>query len=849
MVKLSGWRSDLALNSIDILTLTAFAVVQPLFGLLGRSAGFFLAHRSQPVDFLALVLFVYAIPAGIPILIEWLVALAKPKALAPLHRVVLALLLTIDALRVARRTGLPGVVSLLIAIGAGIFLAVLYMRIRTWWRSLIWVSPAVVVFPALLLFFSPASTFVLPSSGPPAAGSRVGNPVPIVMIVFDEFPLASLMDADGQIDRASYPNFAELAREGTWYRNATTAGESTLLALPAILSGRYPDPKHLRLPDADAFPNNLFTLLSSAYRMNVTENDTRLCPEQLCAEEPPPAIPRIANLLEDAAVLSLYTILPADFTGPLPDVTQSWGHFRKGSPEHPTVAMWMKFGELTDWHDRPRRFREFVASIRPSAWPTLNFLHVLLPHAPWTLLPSGQEYAPPEAKIRGLVGINDRGADPNHWTGDAWAAAQSYQRHLLQVEFVDRLVGSLVTRLRDTGLYDSTLLVITADHGTSFLPSDSRRGVTGTNHADLMAIPLFIKYPHQERAGIDDRNAENVDILPTALEVLKLKTTYRPEGVSLLGQPPAARRVKTVASDKVTFAFSPGMDALLASVRRKIEMFGGAGRYDVYRLGDRYGWIGKTVPAATPEERGIACQLDRGAYYWNVDLTAPTVLTDITGHLDRPQAGAPAELAVAVNGTIRTITESYRDGDQERFAALVPEDALRRGRNDIAVFLVRGASQLGLIPRAATKGYAWGTLLSFGRDGSALPYYGIGWSTPEEGITWSDGHLASLYLPAPPPRGDVTLTARLSAFAAPGKLDRQRIRVLANHHEVAQWTANQEFGDYTATIPKQDLDAAVLEIAFDLPEAACPVEIGAGADSRTLGVAVSSIKLDQQEGR
>ena len=46
--------------------------------------------------------------------------------------------------------------------------------------------------------------------------------------------------------------------------------------------------------------------------------------------------------------------------------------------------------------------------------------------------------------------------------------AQSYQRHLLQVMFVDRLVGELIRQLQQENLYDSTLLVLTADHGASF---------------------------------------------------------------------------------------------------------------------------------------------------------------------------------------------------------------------------------------------------------------------------------------------------------------------------------------------------------------------------------------------
>ncbi len=845
-------RRGLALNCVDIVVLTGFAIAQPLFGLLAHAAGFFLAHRSKPIDLLVLVFCAYAIPAGSAIVVECLVALISRRDLMGVHRLILFALLAINTLPLARRTGLPGVVALLIAMAAGIFLTVAYMRVRTWRRSLVYLLPSVLIFPSLLLFFSPASAFVLPGRPPNLNGSRIGNPVPIVLVVFDEFPLSSLMDKDGQIDPQTYPNFAKLARTGTWYRNVTTTGESTLLALPAILSGLYPDANNPRLPDVQSYPQNLFTLLSGAYRMNVSENNTRLCPVPLCEETAPPAGQRISDLLQDAALLSMYAILPADFTGPLPDITQSWSHFRAPSQDRPTLEAWQHFENLMDWHDRPRQFRDLVESIQPSDWPTLYFLHTLLPHAPWVFLPSGRRCMPGEVKIRGLRGVNDTGQDPHQWSSDAWAAAQSYQRHLLQVEYADRLAGSLVKQLRQTGLYDSALLVITADHGVSFRPGDSERSVSETNRADIVSIPLFIKYPHQEHGGIDDRNAENVDILPTILDVIWLTGAHGTNGRSLLAAPVSGRTTKTVVTDtERALRFGAGLDGLFASVNRKLQLFGGTREEDVYRLGDRYRWTGRTVPPAAAAT-GIGCQIDRDAYYGSVDTGAPMVLTHITGRLRRANGAAsssPLQLAIAVNGTIRAVTQSYFDDDQEKFAALVPEDALRPGRNDIALFDIRGPGELGRIQRVAAQRYEWGTDLRFGDKGNAGPYYGIGWSNPEPGVTWTDGHLATLHLPLPPPDGEVVVTANLAGFVTAGKCDQQNVWLRVNHHQVAQWVAKSAFQDYTAVLPNGVLGDAVAEIEFEMPDAASPMEMGTGTDPRTLGLAVVGLRFDCQRGR
>ncbi len=47
------------------------------------------------------------------------------------------------------------------------------------------------------------------------------------------------------------------------------------------------------------------------------------------------------------------------------------------------------------------------------------------------------------------------------------------------------------------------------------------------------------------------------------------------------------------------------------------------------------------------------------------------------------------ELAIAVNGRIRALTRTFRDGSAQRFRALVPESALKDGHNRVDVFEIR----------------------------------------------------------------------------------------------------------------------------------------------------------------
>ena len=70
------------------------------------------------------------------------------------------------------------------------------------------------------------TTFVLgvPLANDDAPGAHVESEAsaPVVLVVFDEFPVSSLMDSTGRLDRARFPNFARLSDESTWYTGAST---------------------------------------------------------------------------------------------------------------------------------------------------------------------------------------------------------------------------------------------------------------------------------------------------------------------------------------------------------------------------------------------------------------------------------------------------------------------------------------------------------------------------------------------------------------------------------------------------------------------------------------------------
>lgn len=100
------------------------------------------------------------------------------------------------------------------------------------------------------------------------------------------------------------------------------------------------------------------------------------------------------------------------------------------------------------------------------------------------------------------------------------------------VSYHDKQVGRLVDQLKSWGIWDQTMLVITADHGEELF-EDRRCGHGGSLRDSLTRVPLLIHDPSRFPGGtIVDEGAEGVDLLPTMLAALDA-----PVVPSVQGQP------------------------------------------------------------------------------------------------------------------------------------------------------------------------------------------------------------------------------------------------------------------------------------------------------------------------
>jgi len=730
----SGSRQPVWLNGAHLLALWAFALVQPLFDLLGRNADFFVARGSTSGDIVAFAVGATLLPPLALFAVETLVGLLDTRARDVVHLVLVALLAAAVVLGFAKKavdasSGL--LIPLSLAAGAG--LALWYAREELVRRFASVLAAAPVLFVFLFLFTSPVHKLVLTGEAH-AESAQVDGKVPVIVIAYDEFPTTSLLRPDGSIDAARYPNFARFARQSVWFRNATTVADGTRWATPIVLSGRLP--QRDALPTFQDYPQNLFTALGAGYRLHVTEPVTRLCPKQLCADTGPRESEaegttgeaeadtrdesfweRMRSMASDLSIVSAHLMLPDDLRERLPSVSEQLGDFARERKQRAPAALPRR--EVPQGSARAQRrirratgrrltelipaakeaeqaapaFPRFLRSIRPYnglGKPPLHFLHVLLPHHPWRLLPSGRVYGP---SVPPIPGLRD-----NVWNGDRQAVDQGWQRHLLQVGYVDRALGQLVARLRATGLWDRSLVVLVADHGVAFAPSSPRRKVTLDDVGGIAPVPFFVKLPGARRGRVVDEHVETIDVLPTIADALNFELPEKADGSSALAEgfrEHEGIRIWSTTSTKefkrvdVSYAHFAARRAIVLA--QQALLFGTGSRRPglLWAVGPNRELVGRPLAVAA---RGAGALPARVRYDRPEELAgwSPAMRwspSHVSGQLDGLPAGT--DLAIALNGRIRAVARAYEFLDDTRFSFMVPESAFRAGLNDVRVFAVQ----------------------------------------------------------------------------------------------------------------------------------------------------------------
>ena len=692
---------------LELFALTGLVVAQPLLDVFGRAPDFLLFRQADARDIVALAIAITLLPPLALWGLDLLAGLAGRRVQATVHLVLVSALFGLLGLQVAKKlASLHGAPLVAVGAVAGIAGGLVYAKapaVRSWLHYL---SPAPLVFLLIFLLVSPVAAVLKPAPAPvaaPAGAGERGKAGPIVMVLLDEFPLGSLLDREGRIDQRLYPNFASLSQRSTWYRNSTAVIGMTGWALPSMMTGRYPAED--RLPVASQYPDNLFTLLggSYGYKMRVFEGMSQLCPADIC----PDAKKSVAGAGAGQAETE-----PGGFRGVLRDAARLWTQIV--SPQKPTEDVEATLQEATvpaesvaagpdrnadpegrakvvSGYKRGVNFQRFLSSIRPSDGNerVMYFVHVLMPHQPWKYLPSGRTY--PERTFGDRFAVNGR------WTNESWPVQSTHQRHLLQTAIADRMIGDLIKRLRDVGLYDRSLLAVTADHGIAFKPGqNARANPDAESAADALWVPTFIKRPGQRAPAVSDANWEQVDLVPTIADIMEFKVPWTTEGVSW-ADPAAANRPRT----EKWFYPRPGQRRVFEGPGNQAIALRGVtdrllrpqdGYLGWFKFGPHADLVGRRVDELAVAGNGGTARVSGLADYRRVDPSSGEVPSWVGGQLTRTAPGTPERppVVVAINGVIGGVSETFASSDSAPswFSAMIPDSLMRPGDNQLQLFLL-----------------------------------------------------------------------------------------------------------------------------------------------------------------
>lgn len=665
--------------------IASLAITQPVLDLLGRNPEFFVAGRYDATQIIWTALVIAVTPGLIAAAIVGICWLIHPSAGAVAYSGALAVLVGLFGLVLLRSAGIDGLWPL--AAGcAALAIAVVHLErtrrpVRTF---LTYLSVGNLVFLGMFLVGSPTAGLV--SGGTELSRGSVSIPPldgPVVVVILDEFPVTTLMREDGTLNDARFPNFARLAESSTWFRNASSLSPMTHISVPSILTGRLPEGD--TLPTYHDHDRNLLTLFGERHPVTRYEIVTNMCPPSIC--DPPPR-GSLRQALEDSAVVYGHRVLPRELRQDLPSIDHSWGDFGDdtatptATAAEPGTTTTTTMGDAFErWHrigkqDRSapgqsRIMDEMTALI--DAEPSVNLIHVALPHFPWVLSPWGD-------RLMGIPRFTHDPTDP----GYELAASQRYAVHSMQAGAADASVGRLVDHLQETGAWDNALVVVTSDHGLGLLPPDIGRTRTERNTEELLRVPLFIKAPHQDRPEIDDQPALTIDVLPTIIDLLGGRTDWELDGHSLVdGSEPTVDPV-----------VEPDLrPALEIAARHMADTPHGDGWFGLAAVGEHGHLVGRDVnDVAVGAASSLSWRLDAADVLDSLPTDDGRVPRVLAGTVTTPDGGRPPDLVVAINGTLAGVVGAYKEADDGwRFTGFMGP-AFRDGANEVVGYEVEYTS-------------------------------------------------------------------------------------------------------------------------------------------------------------
>ena len=195
--------------------------------------------------------------------------------------------------------------------------------------------------------------------------------------------------------------------------------------------------------------------------------------------------------------------------------------------------------QLNKWNTESGRPAEFTFDLgcrylKEAKSPFFLWIHLYPPHAP---------YLPPDEVKKQFLTENilltekdqsfadeyEKSFYPDKLKMDIDKLRLRYDEYIL---YADHEFSRFLSKLKDNGYLNTSIIIISSDHGESFNHNVIRHDGP-TLYNDLIHIPLIIHMPKQKKHIEIVQPAEHVDIAPTILDLLRIDIPPWMEGESV----------------------------------------------------------------------------------------------------------------------------------------------------------------------------------------------------------------------------------------------------------------------------------------------------------------------------
>jgi len=403
-----------------------------------------------------------------------------------------------------------------------------------------------------------------------AADTSGARPYNVIVLVVESLRNDQLLATGGR--REVMPAVDSIARHARVFtRNYTQSSHSDYADL-AILSSHYPlrSPRYHIYPENPTYPRVLIydVLKALGYRVGVFSSQNESWSGMI-------------NYLQTGSIDHL--LHAETYEGPtqVPRDDPEFYRFVRGSKRSGKIDDRFTVSEAIDWIGGPDGEPFFV------------YMNLQNSHVPYEI--------PADFPVRFGSGKVSFPLQFGYFPRDSVDAVMDLYANSLA--YVDAQIARLVAHLREAGLWERTILIVTGDTGQAFF----EHGFAGHANAlydEVMRVPLLVRSPDLE-PWVDGRLVQHVDIPPSILHLIGLPPHPSFQGRNLIAEAGEER------ADR--YAFLVGQAAAhqyaIVDERFKLIFDAGTGEHLLYDLENDPGETEDLSDVRTADLRRLALRL------------------------------------------------------------------------------------------------------------------------------------------------------------------------------------------------------------------------------------------------